>query len=261
MSYETVAQELERYIRPDTFPLAIRVLKPGEPVPAKAKRPERDLGTRLSVCQAVGMARRYGWTLAVGAADQSCPIAQTVFGYAPLIPYYEQGNLAAGMYCETLEAGAKAEAAIPKLGPGEAGTILVGPLRRADFEPEVVVVYANSAQVMRLAAGALFAKGGTLPATASPRADCADMIIGTRRDGEAKVILPCYGDRVFGLTQDHEMCFSIPFHRLDELLRGLEGTERGGVRYPIPVNLKVEAEFPPKYQQLAAMWKETGSKP
>lgn len=254
MGYERQASELEQYIRPDTYPLAVKVLKPGEPAPAKAKRPLRDLETRLSICQAVGMARRYGWTLALGPEDQSCPIAQTIFGFAPQLPYYTEGNLACGMYSETLEAGAAAEAAIPKLSPGEAGLILVGPLKKADFEPEVVVVYANSAQVMRLTAGALWQSGGVLSAQASPRADCADIILATSREQRAQVILPCYGDRVFGLTQDHEMCFTVPFGKLDQLLAGLAGTEKGGVRYPIPAHLRCEADYPPKYKQLAAQW-------
>lgn len=254
MGYEQQAQDLERYIRPDTFPLAVRVLKPGEELPPKAKQPWRDLGVRLSVCQAMGMARRYGWTISVSSADQSCPIAQIVFGFAPSLPFYEEGHLAYGMYCETLKAGNKAEAAIPKFSREEAGTLLIAPLQRAAFEPEIIVIYANSAQVMRLTAGALYQAGGYLPAKASPRADCADIVIGTLREKQAQVILPCYGDRVFGLTQDHEMCFTIPFSQLDELLKGLSGTEQGGVRYPLPVHLRVQADFPPNYKKLEAMW-------
>lgn len=254
MSIKEQAQLLEKYVRPSTFPLAIRVLKQGEALPPKVKSPLKDVNVKLSICQAVSMARRYGWTLAVSAEDQSCPIAQTIFGFAPSLPYYEEGNLACGMYNESLEAGAHSESIIPKLEEGEAATILIGPLAKASFEPEVVVVYANSAQVMRMVAGALWQKGGYLPTKASPRADCADIILGTLRENHAQVVLPCYGDRVFGLTQDHEMCFTIPYTQIDDLLAGLEGTERGGIRYPLPVNLRAEAEFPPKYQHLASLW-------
>jgi uncharacterized protein (DUF169 family) len=252
---ENIINEFEKYFRPTTFPLAIGVLKRGDKIPEKAKRPLRDLGVKLSICQVIGMARRYGWTIAVGPDDQSCPIAQVAFGFAPSLPYYEQGNLAAGMYCETLPVGAKAEALIPKLKVDEASTILIGPLGKVEFEPEVVVVYANSAQVMRLAAGAFYSNA-KLSAKASPRADCAEIIIGTLHEGEAQVILPCYGDRVFGLTQDNEVCFTVPYSKLGELLKGLAGTEKAGIRYPIPANLKTEVEYPPKYQKLAAMWQQ-----
>jgi uncharacterized protein (DUF169 family) len=259
MTYEQQAKELESYIRPDAFPMAVRVLKPGEEPPAKARQPLRDLKVRISICQAMGMARRYGWTIALGPEDQSCPIAQVAVGFGPALPFYTEGNLACGMYAETMEGGARAEAAIPKFKPGEAAWIVIGPLAKATFNPDALIVYANSAQIMRLVAGAVYKKGGSLPAVAAPRADCADLIVGTLRENTAQVILPCYGDRVFGLTQDHEMCFAMPYSQMDDLLKGLAGTEKGGVRYPIPANLRTEADFPPKYKQLAEMWK-TGKK-
>ena len=39
---KTADRELQTYIRPQTFPVAIRMLQPGEPVPDRAKRPARD---------------------------------------------------------------------------------------------------------------------------------------------------------------------------------------------------------------------------
>lgn len=260
MRYEQEARELEGYIRPAAFPVAIRVMKPGEALPPKVKQPFRDLKVRISICQAMSMARRYGWNVAVGPQDQSCPIAQVALGFAESLPFYEEGNLAYGMYAETMESGAQAEAEIPKFKLGETQCILIGPLAKANFNPEIIVVYANSAQVMRLVAGAVYKKGGYLPSRVAPRADCADIIVGTLRENHAQVILPCYGDRVFGMTQDHEMCFAIPYNQFGDLLKGLAGTEKGGIRYPIPVHLRTEADFPPKYKQLAEMWKSSAKK-
>ena len=39
---KTADKELQTYIRPQTFPVAIRMLKPGEPIPERARRPARD---------------------------------------------------------------------------------------------------------------------------------------------------------------------------------------------------------------------------
>jgi len=33
-------EEIENYVRPQTFPLGIRMMKPGEPLPEKVRRPE-----------------------------------------------------------------------------------------------------------------------------------------------------------------------------------------------------------------------------
>ncbi len=56
------------------------------------------------------------------------------------------------------------------------------------------------------------------------------------------------------------MCFTLPFAQFDDLRRGLEATEKAGIRYPIPVHLRFEADYPPKYKKLAAMWAEQKQK-
>ncbi|MBX5476751.1 MAG: DUF169 domain-containing protein [Clostridia bacterium] len=256
MDNAQLAEAIERYVRPDTFPVAARIWPQDAPLPEKARRPKEDLGARITICQGVSIARRYGWTLAIDTADLSCPIAQVAFGFKPALDFYTQGGLAHGMYTETAEAGARTEAAVPKLPPEERGVVVVGPLARAAFTPDAVVVYGNSAQVMVLVAAALWKRGGELVSRFSARADCADLLIRAVREREPQVILPCYGDRVFGQTQDHEMAFSFPFDRAEEIVAGLQGTHKGGVRYPIPHFLRYEAHFPETYQKLSRMWDE-----
>jgi uncharacterized protein (DUF169 family) len=256
MDPKKLAEEIERHVRPDTFPLAIRVVKEGESLPDKVKRPHRDFGVELTICQAITMARRYGWTLAMGEKDLSCPIAKVAFAFEKSVPYYDEGTLACGMYTETMEAGKRAEEAVPRFKDDEKGTILVGPLSRASFEPDLVLVYGNSAQVMKLVAAALYKRGGSLISHFSARADCADIVIRTVQTGEPQVILPCYGDRVFGQTHDHEMAFTFPYSRAREMSEGLAGTHRGGVRYPIPTFLSYRAHFPETYEKLNRMWEE-----
>jgi uroporphyrinogen decarboxylase len=68
------------------------------------------------------------------------------------------------------------------------------------------------------------------------------------------VILPCSGDRIFGQTQDHEMAFAIPWARMAEIVEGLEGTHRGGIRYPITQFMEYEAKLPPKYMEVNRLW-------
>lgn len=251
-----VAALLDQHVRPETFPVGIRVVRPGEPLPDRVRRPLADMGIRVSICQGISMARRYGWSVAMGGEDLSCPIAQVAFGFEPAIAYYTEGNLAAGMYVEACGPGARTEAEVPKFNQTEAGIVVAAPLARANFTPQVLLVYGNSAQVMRLAAAALYKQGGALTSTTAARADCADIVIRTLQTPAPQVILPCYGDRVFGQTQDHEMAFTTPWEQVPELLEGLEGTHRGGVRYPIPHYLRYQAEFPATYRKLQELWEQ-----
>jgi len=247
---------LEQYVRPQTFPLGIRMVRPGEPLPERVRIPSRDLGIRVAICQTFSIARRYGWALAVGRDDLSCPLAKTAFGFEPVLPYYAEGHLACGMYTATPEAAARTEAEVPKLPFGEYDRIVVAPLGRAAFEPHVALLYGNSAQVMRLVAAALYHRGGRLHSSFSARLDCADAVIETMRTGLPQVILPCYGDRIYGQTEDHEMAFSFPWGLAGEITSGLRGTHEGGVRYPIPAWLRYTGQFPEAYRRLDALWEE-----
>lgn len=251
---QELAGAIDRYVRTETFPLAIRVAMDGSEVPEKARRPSRDMHIQVSVCQGVSMARRYGWTVAMSGEDLSCPIAQVAFAFRSPPPFYAEGNLARGMYAKDLEGARRTEAAVPRAeGPG---TIVVAPLARATFEPEVVAVYGNSAQVMRMVAAALFESGGSITSEFSARADCADIVNRTRQTGRPQVILPCYGDRVFGQTQDHEMAFTFPWKDAEGFRIGLEGTHQGGVRYPIPHYLRYAANYPETYETVRDIWRQ-----
>src|SRR5499427_6937207 len=150
LDVKTADRELQTYIRPQTFPVAIRMLKPGEEIPDRA--------------------RRYGWTIALTREDHICSLGITAIGFDKPLPIYNVGTLCEGMYTETKEAGQRSEAAIDKFAPGEYETLLVAPLDRAIFEPHLVCVYANPAQVMRLTQAALWKRGGRLHSSFEGRA-------------------------------------------------------------------------------------------
>jgi uncharacterized protein (DUF169 family) len=254
MDAKTFAREIETYVRPATFPVAAKLLTPDEAVPEKAKRPYRDLKIQIAICQAVAMARRYGWSVAVGEEDVNCVLTKTVFGLAPLTEHFTSGHLACGFYTETTEAGAKSEAATEWLPQGKYKHLLVGPAARAEFAPDALVIYGNSAQVMRLVTGALWKRGGAITSSFTGRIDCSDEIIRPMLSGDYQVILPCYGDRVFGQTEDWEMAFSLPGAKMAELVEGLAATHKSGIRYPIPTFLRFTPQYPEHYYELERIW-------
>jgi uncharacterized protein (DUF169 family) len=254
MTNAEFAAILERHIRPATFPVAVKMLKKGERIPDRAKRPKTDLGFDVAICQSVGLARRYGWTLAVGRDDISCPITKAFFGFEERVPYLTEGHACAGMYTESTDAGARTEESIPRFAHKQYEYFVCGPLAKVQFDWDVVIVYGNAAQVMRLVTGALYKRGGAMISQTAGRVDCADLTVGAMNTGEYQYVLPCYGDRIFGGTSDEEMAFSLPRSRADELVAGLEGTHKGGIRYPIPMFLRFTGEFPESYRKLEDFW-------
>lgn len=248
-------KELERaisqYVRPATFPLAIQMIECEEQIDPKARRPKRDLGIQVTICQAIGMARRYGWALAITPEeDINCPLTFIPFGFKPPVAYSEQGFVCTGIYTATPQAGARTEAVVPRLPQGKYCGIQMAPLGRAGFTPDVICVYGNSAQVMRLVQGALWDQGGSLISVSTGRVDCAEIIIRTLLSGQPQYILPCSGDRIFGLTEDDEMIFAMPYAEAERVVRGLEGTHRGGIRYPVPKFMRFVPQYPEQYEKL-----------
>ncbi len=250
------ADALDEHVRPQSFPIAVRMVEEGEALPPKVKSPARDLGFQTAICQGFAIARRYGWAIAIGAEDLSCPLAKAVFGLAPRLNYYEEGWACAGLYTQTPEAGAITEALTEKFEVGEYKAILIAPLHRTSFEPHVVAMYGTSGQVMRLVTAALWKRGGRITSSFSGRIDCSDSIIATMHSGQPQVILPCYGDRIFAQTDDNEMAFAMPAAWLDEIAAGLEATAQGGIRYPIPSFLRYTGQFPLSYEKMNDLWRE-----
>ena len=254
MDPKQLYEALNSHIRPDTFPVAVRMVPHGEDLPERTKRPARDMDIQVTICQGVAFSRRYGWAVAVGAEDLNCPLAASVFGFKPYLDYMAQGHACFQMYTESLEAGAKTELDTEKVEYGSYQYVLSAPLHRTAFEPDVCVVYGNSAQVMRLVIGALWKEGGRLESSFAGRIDCADEILVPLRTKKPEVILPCNGDRIFAQTMDHEMAFSFPWDWAERLVEGLEGTHKGGVRYPIPTFLQYSPKYPPHYEKMNEIW-------
>lgn len=250
---ERVAK-IESFVRPSTFPIAVRMLSEGDEIPQRAKRPHRDMSVQITTCQAITMSRKYGWTVAITTEDINCPLTKVAFGLKEEPAYFTEGHCCAGMYTQSPEAGARTEAATYHFPFHRYEGILTAPAAKDAFEPQVIILYGNPAQVMRLVTGALWRDGGSITSSFTGRIDCSDEIIRPIETGEYQVILPCYGDRVFGQTEDHEMAFSLPASRIDELVEGLEGTHKGGVRYPIPSFLRYSGQFPTSYDKLDEIW-------
>ncbi len=248
---------LNEYLRLNSFAVAVKFLKSWEEAPPKARRPKKDLNNRFTTCQAISMSRRYGWVLALGREDSSCVLGAMALGLSKRLPHYTEGNLCVDLYTENLEAGRLSEESVPKLPEGDYVGVVTAPLNRAAFEPDSVIIYGNSAQIMRLGQAVLWKRGGTLNSAFRGRIDCADLAIAPVTTGEAQMIVPCTGDRIFGHVQDHEVAFSFPYAIMDEILGGLEGTHKGGAsRYPVTSWLNYTGGFPPSYDAYAKMLDE-----
>lgn len=254
LDLKKIEEELNTCVRPQSYPLALKACKSLGEIPAKARMPKRDFGMHFPLCQGIGMARRFGWTIAMAREDVYCAGLITLGFYKPTDfsppDFYEAGKLCTGAsYTATDEAGARTEKATMKFDYGEYQAFVVAPLSRATFEPDLIIVYGNPAQIMRMGVGALYLRGGSLSTTLSGRMGCSQLIVRPMKTGECSFTVPGMGERIYASTQDDEMSFAIPKERIAEFMEGLRGTQAGGLRYPIPTFLRYPPGLIPVYHE------------
>lgn len=257
MDYKAAAGQLKEALRLRTEPFGVAFLKEVADLPEKTRRPSQVFGKKVTICQGVTMARNYGWPVGLTKDDLICVPGMLAFGFTPATdPILELGQL----FCEVgfhkeLGPALKEVESLPRLAPQEVGAIYLCPLERLALEPDVIVVYGNPAQIMRLVQAATFSLGQRVSGDFGGKVECASYLIGPYRHGEIRVVIPGMGDRIFSMTQDDELVVSFPASLLEGLLTGLkEAARKIGARYPIPVYQNFSPAFPPPYQDRAEKW-------
>jgi uncharacterized protein (DUF169 family) len=252
------AEALNRLIRPLTFPIAVKLVESIDEFPERTRRPSVDMGFKTNVCVGMTMARKYGWTVGMTADDNACPVAAYTYGWSEpesetkkalidfmIVMKYSANENAANTTMKAMEQ--------VKLNQGQNVGVIFSPLERTKIDPDLVMVFCNPAQLMRLVHGATQETGVAVQSIFSGRGGtCTEGVLQTFKTREPKVVLPGNGDRVWAMVQDEEMTFTIPANWLDPVISGLEATHQTGIRYPIPVDVRHEPLFPGQFRDAAS---------
>ncbi len=257
MDYQEAARELKTTLRLKTEPLGVAFLQEAAALPEKTRRPSQVLGKKITICQGVTMARVYGWPVGLTPEDLICVPAMLAFGLAP---EPDPGQEIASLMCEVgfhreMDTARKEVEALARFGPQEIEALYLAPLERLALEPDVVVVYGNPAQLMRLIHGATFGLGERAVGDFGGKIECSSYLIAPFKTGQVRVIIPGMGDRIFSMTQDDELVVSFPARLLPGILLGVaEAGKKIGARYPITFYQNFQPEFPQPYQDRAKKW-------
>lgn len=244
--FHELSAELKKYLNNDTLPVAVTFLKSVNEIPEKARRPLKDLKTKIAQCQAQAMVRKYGWTVAMTAEDMGCAIASHTYGF-------EQADTE-GAVTFFMRMGYASDAASAMeilkgfkiLKPDEYKAVVYSPLDRVKIAPDVILIFVNPAQMMRCIHGTTRSTGKPVNCSFTGRAaTCTEGILGAFIDQSPKIIVPGNGDRVWATVQDHEMAYAFPASHLKALTDGLASTHEKGIRYPIPGFLRYRPEIGP----------------
>ena len=251
--YRAIGEDIEKYIRPDTFPLAVALLKSDTPIDFTYKSPQKDLGLQNFVCQNFKMSRSYGWTIKIGPEDINCRSARDIYGWDGIANDRSGGlkDFAVGLYGKDLQT---LEKSLTHFYPAaeKIHGLVISPLSRTKIVPDVVLIYCLPAQVMRLIQGYLYHEGGALEFSSAGRTgSCHEGITKPIITGKPQLVMLGNGDRVWGGAQDSEVMFACPNDKLDILIDGLKTTHEAGLRYPIPTYMNYAPGFQQSFEEKA----------
>ena len=251
--FHEYGEELEKRLRLQTFPLAVRLLEKEGDIPRGAQRPVKDFGYHLALCQGFALSRRGGTTLAMLKEDMWCFEPVVAYGLAEAPEYFLEGYNRFPRDVKTLEAGANYAHELPRLEFGKYIGVVSAPLMTATFEPDVIMIYCNSVQLSLLLLGRECKDGLNLKCSLSSHAACVYGVVPAIQSGECQVAVPCRGDRYAAIAGDDEMVFTVPKGRLEDLVMGLRHVHETDSKLPRGYKMQPEYELPESYAKIGKM--------
>jgi len=256
VDWEKLIRRMELLLRLKSFPVAFKMLEQKEDLEKIAFM--RRVQHKSTLCQLITLVRNFDWTVGADLDDFLFPACPSMLGLTDVPEYGQDGTFRSIIWVATKKDGQKYEASIPRLPLGKYKAVVMAPLVYKPFEPDIVLIYANPAQMMLLINALQFEKYEVMQFFCVGESSCSDAIARCYLDGKPSLTIPCYGERRYGHAQDDELVIAIPAGMMTKALRGLEALYRRGVRYPISyagAEGDVTPLFPPTYHQFESIMK------
>ncbi len=229
--YNHCGEEIEKYLLLKTSPVAVKMLEKEADIPANAVRPRRDRGQHLAQCQAFALSRRQQLTVAMLKEDNWC--------WGPLIAYGLIDHSVSENY-PPMKDQAKL---MPCFERGKYTGILSAPLKTAGFEPDMVLIYSNTAQLRNILMVVKQQEKAPVSSIFDPIDSCVYAVVPVISTGQYRITLPDPGEFQRALAGEDEIIFSVPKNKIQGLANGLADSDRMGHCYRQP-NLDMRPDFP-----------------
>ena len=235
-TFNKYGDELETSLLLRTSPVAVKMLEKETDIPKEAFRPKRDGGYHIAQCQAFGMSRREGKTVAMLKEDHWCPTALMAYGMVE-----KPDSMAAwGESFMSFEVG-------KYIG------VLTAPLKSAAFMPDVVLIYLNPAQMRGLLLPMMFG-GSSQISSHLFLPSCSHSVVDPMKTGNYCVVLPDPGEYQRALTLEEEIIFAIPREKMQGLMAGLKGMGKMYSHRDQYMSMHPDFEQPQFYKDMFKGW-------
>lgn len=247
---------LDRMVKLRYPAVAIKFIENEEDVPANAFRPYKDKKKHIAICQAFALARRQGKVVYMTKEDQWC--------WNPLVTYgmveFKKGNpdfelIASYMGIPDKEKCDAFVEAFPKLPYGKYAGTLIAPLDKADFEPDIMLIYCSNSQLRFMLMGLMSQTASMLDSAFTPLDSCVYSVIPPFYEGKYRITLPDPGEYERALTDENDIIFTVPWQKTEEFFAGLAHLDKRS----FTVNsyqpyMKEDFQRPKFYNDVFEMW-------
>jgi len=235
MKWAEACQDMNKLLRLRTYPVAVKYFPDFDKDLEENLMDEGFVRPRepLNACQIVGLARYYLQPSFFTVEDMACIVGAVVLGLQPMPENMRSGYIASAMRKDQDLARRFIET-VPKIKYGDVKAVAVAPLQQTELDPDQVIVYGNSFQVMRLIQAYLWDKEGRVEFSSGGWGGlCADVMAQSYITKKLSLGISCVGARMTAVILDDELPVGIPISTFENVLEGLERTKMGAP-YPIP---------------------------
>jgi uncharacterized protein (DUF169 family) len=238
--FNKYGEELESLLCLRTSPVAVRMLRSEAEIPDGAYRPRRDKNRHYAQCQVFSLSRRDMMTVAMLKDDNWCLGPIMAYGLVEMPPPPPAAGAAPSIQYKHFEYG-------KYVG------ILTAPLKTAQFEPDLVLIYSDTNQLRNMLLSLKEEEKPKVRTNLFP-ISCAFCVTNPIIDNEYWVNLPDPGEYVRALTQPGEMIFSIPAPKLPEFMEGLRKFDKESMFAHEQMMMQSDFEQPEIYKQMFESW-------
>ncbi len=257
--WEKIIRRMEQLMRLTSFPVAFKMLEKKEELEQIPfmRRPNH----KSTMCQLITLVRNFDWTVGADLDDFMNPTCPSIIGLSDIPELNKDGTFRSIVWVKTKEDGKRYEASIPRLPLGKYEALAMAPLVYNPFEPDIVLIYANPAQMMLLINSLQFEDYEVMEFFCVGESSCSDAIARCYLTGKPSLTIPCYGERRYGHARDEDLVMAIPAAMMEKALQGMEVLYRRGIRYPISyagAEQDLASAFPMSYGGLRQLEKVRG---
>ena len=103
---------------------------------------------KSTLCQLINLVKSFDWTVGAGAHDFISAMCPSIIGLSDIPDFMKDGTFRSIVWTKSRADGKKYENGVPRLPLGKYEAVAMAPLVYNPFDPDIILIYANPAQMM-----------------------------------------------------------------------------------------------------------------